>query len=165
MTFNTAFRRRYYRSAGQFVGHMRHLIARRQALRAATRDRLVSFAFRERLMLAVTQVNECRYCARYHLHEASKAGLSEAEARTLLEGNLAAAPAEELPALLFAQQWAEQNGRPDRAAYESLVAIYGGERAAAIESVLHVIRAGNLLGNTADYWLFRFSGGRLGRTA
>lgn len=163
MTINTAFRRRYYHTPGQFVGHVRHLLARRRALRTAMRGGLVSYAFRERLMLAVTQVNDCRYCARYHLHEASKAGLSEAEVRTLLEGDLSTAPAEELPALLFAQQWAEQNGRPDRAAYESLVADYGPERAAAIESVLHVIRAGNLLGNTADYWLFRFSGGRLGR--
>jgi hypothetical protein len=72
------------------------------------------------------------------------------------------APAEELQALLYAQHWAETDGRPDPAARETLVQNYGPDRAGAIETVLRMIRMGNLLGNTGDYFLYRLSGGTFG---
>jgi predicted chitinase len=43
-----------------------------------------------------------------------------------------------------------------------LAQTYGAERAEAIETVLRMIRMGNLLGNSGDYWLYRLSGGVLG---
>jgi hypothetical protein len=39
---------------------------------------------------------------------------------------------------------------------------YGAENAEAIETVLRLIRMGNLGGNTLDYWLYRLSFGRWG---
>ena len=88
--------------------------------------------------------------------EAVKAGISQTELRTLLAGQIPEdAPDEELPALAYAQHWAESNTTPEAQAVEKLHEVYGEKRAAAIHLVLRMIRVGNLLGNTGDYLLFR----------
>lgn len=78
------------------------------------------------------------------------------------DGLIDHAPAEEIPALLYAQHWAESDAQPDPAARQTLIDSYGQEKAEAIEMVLRMIRTGNLAGNTADYILYRLSFGRLG---
>jgi AhpD family alkylhydroperoxidase len=156
------FNRRIYRSVGDFWRDIRFPLQNRAQLRQAMRGEMVSFAFRERLMLAVTAVNGCRYCSFYHAQEALKAGLPEEELRQMLAGVVDGAPEEELPALLYAQHWAEANGKPDAAARQTLARTYGPERATAIETVLRMIHMGNLLGNTGDYWLYRLSFGAFG---
>ena len=113
-------------------------------------------------MMAVTAVNQCRYCSYFHAQESLKAGLSPQEIRQLQDGIVDQAPTEELPALLYAQHWAESEAQPDLAARQKLVEIYGLDRAEAIEAVLRLIRIGNLSGNTGDYWLYRLSWGRWG---
>jgi AhpD family alkylhydroperoxidase len=122
----------------------------------------ISHAFRERLMIAVTSVNECRYCAYFHSHVARAAGIAPHEIVQLLRGEFADAPAEEMPALFYAQHWAETNAQPDPAMRAKFVETYGNETAQAIEFVLRMIRVGNLLGNLGDYILYRLSFGRLG---
>lgn len=64
--------------------------------------------------------------------------------------------------LAYAQHWAERDARPDPDAEDRLRAIYGADGTDAIHSVLRMIRIGNLLGNTGDYWLYRLSFGHLG---
>ena len=156
------FKRRYYRSLGQIGRDLMWPIRRRAQLKVAMRGDQVSFAFRERLMLTVTAVNDCRYCSYYHTQEALKANLSETEIQGLLVGTVENVPAEEAPALLYAQHWAENDANPDPAARQTLIDTYGQEKADAIETVLRMIRTGNLAGNTADYILYRLSWGRLG---
>jgi len=136
----------------------------RQLVRKAMRGELVSFPFRERLMMAVTAVNQCRYCTYYHVKESLTAGLPEEEIRQLQDGIVDDAPAEELPALLYAQHWAETDAKPDPAMRQKLYEIYGDERAEAIETILRMIRMGNLWGNTADYLLYKLSFGHKGLT-
>ena len=126
------------------------------------RGGLVDRAFRRRLMLAVTSVNECRYCSWAHARGALKQGLSREEVDALLCGVVDDCPGEEVPALLYAIHWAETDGGPDEEARRAVVERYGRQRTEAIERTLATIRAGNLLGNSLDYVLFRLSGGRLG---
>ncbi len=154
------FRRRHYRSGAQLWRDLRQLAALR-----AQRHGAVAPALRERLMLVVTAVNQCRYCAVFHTRAARLSGLAPDEVALLLGGQLQHAPAAEMPALVYAHAWAAADGAPARGSYAQLVAIYGPEAAAGMERVLQVIRIGNLLGNTADYLLFRLSGGRLGQHA
>lgn len=156
------FNRRIYGSLGDIWRDIRFPLENREQLRIAMKGDMVSYAFRERLMLAVTAVNGCRYCSYYHAKEALKAGLPEEELQRLLAGVIDEAPAEELPALLYAQHWAEADGQADPAARQRLVQTYGSDRADAIEIVLRMIRAGNLLGNTADYALYRLTFGIFG---
>ncbi len=152
--------RRIYRSWGEFWLDLKEPLKNRSSLRSG----LVSYAFRERLMLTVTEVNGCRYCSYFHAKEALKAGLTKEETRNYLQGELRDAPAYELPALLYAQHWAERDGQPDPDLQQQLITTYGRDKAEAITTVLHVIRMGNLLGNLGDYMLFRISFGRLGLT-
>lgn len=156
------FRRRYYARLGAFWQDLGAMWAARIRFRAAMREQ-VSLPFRERLMLVVTEVNGCRYCSYFHAQVASSSGIHEDELRELLAGSIpAGAPAAELPALIYAQHWAERDGQPDGDAERRLREVYGPDQAEAIHIVLRMIRIGNLLGNTGDYWLYRLSFGALG---
>jgi len=157
-TESPPFRRRHYHSIVQLWHDLRQLAALRAQPHAA-----VSPALRERLMLMVTSVNQCRYCAAFHTRAAQLSGITPSEIALLLGGEFQHAPEFELPALVYARSWAEAAGAPDRSLAAQLVVRYGSELAAGIELMLHVIQIGNLLGNTGDYLLFRISGGRLGQ--
>jgi AhpD family alkylhydroperoxidase len=156
------FRRRIYHGLADLRADFRYISGRRNLLRRAMRG-LISPAFRERLMMVVTEVNGCRYCSYYHAREALKSGISSAELHDFLAGHI---PAETLPdeyvALIYAEHWAETDADPDPEAVQKLIETYGEEKAAAIDMLLRMIRAGNLLGNTADYLLYRLSFGLMG---
>ncbi len=155
------FPKRIYRNPIHLFQDLAYLFAHAPRSRALVRG-AISPAFRERLMMAVTSVNACRFCAHFHAQVALTTGISRAEIEQILDGVFTRAPERELPALLYAQHWAETNAQPDPAARAKLIATYGDDTAQAIEFVLRIIRVGNLLGNTFDYILYRFSFGRLG---
>jgi AhpD family alkylhydroperoxidase len=157
------FTRRIYRGPGALITDVRHVLVRRKLARPVIRGETLPIAFRERLMLVVTAVNACPYCAHFHSRQALVAGLSPEELEALTAGDFDTSPAEERPAMLYAQHWAESEGHPDPDAAARIVTLYGEQQAAAIELALRMIRIGNLLGNTFDYLVFRFSFGRGGR--
>lgn len=123
----------------------------------------VSPAFRERLMLVVTEVNGCRYCRSFHAPQAFKAGVPQDELRDLLAGLVPeSTPDEEQMALVYAKHWAENNALPDPDYDQKMIEVYGEECFQAIQIILRMIRMGNLLGNTGDYVLYRLSFGLFG---
>jgi AhpD family alkylhydroperoxidase len=126
------------------------------------RGEALDSAFRERLMLVVTGVNGCRYCSYVHAREALAEGISQDEIKSLGERMFEGSPPEQVPALLYAQHWAETDGKPDPAVRERVRQRYGRDALERIEAVLRVIRIGNLMGNTMDYVLYRVSFGRWG---
>ena len=150
------FDKRIY-SIASFRQALDDIFAHLPDLRAATRSGRVSRAFAERIMLAVTQVNGCRYCRYAHARAALAAGVTEAEIGHLLEGALGKLPAEEVVALTFAQHYAETGGRPDPAAWQRLVDVYGPDTARDIVAYIRMITMGNLLGNTFDALLYRLT--------
>jgi AhpD family alkylhydroperoxidase len=156
-----SFRRRVYHGPGELLADLRAILADRDLLRAAMRGGLDA-AFRERLMLVVTGVNGCRYCSYAHARQALVEGISPEEIARLGDGTFHGSPSEELPALLYAQHWAETDGAPDAEARTIVEGTYGKAALAQIEIVLRMIRVGNLLGNTWDYVLHRLTLGRLG---
>ena len=124
------------------------MLRNRPKIKIAMRGDVVSEKFRERLMLMVTQVNGCRYCSYYHAKEALKAGISKDDLEFLLEGAIPTdTPKDEIPALLYAQHWAESDSHPDPKIQQKLVNTYGVEKFDAIEMILRMIRVGNLSGN------------------
>ena len=155
------FRKRTYVSLSDFLADVRYMLQNREQIRTAIH--LIDAPFRERLMLAVTQVNECRYCSEFHAKQALKTGLSQDEVQELLDGIADQCPPEQLTAILYARHWAEMAGQPDPDIHQTLIETYGAAKAAAIETLLRMINAGNLSGNTFDFILYRISGGRLGR--
>ena len=154
--------RRRYRHPRELAEDFRFIWKRRSMVRRTMRD-LVPAAFRERLMMVVTEVNGCRYCSYSHARLALSAGISPEELRQLLLGAIPTdTPQDELLALTYAQHWAETDAHPDPQVRKKLEANYGAESSEAIHIVLHMIRMGNLLGNLWDNWLSRLSFGRLG---
>jgi len=126
------------------------------------RGEIIDGAFRERLMLTVTAVNQCRYCSYAHARQALVEGIDEDEIKALGDGIMKDCPEDELSGMLYAQHWAEVQGNIDPAARVRLIEEYGEEKAKAIELTLQTIQMGNLLGNIVDYILYRLSFGRLG---
>jgi AhpD family alkylhydroperoxidase len=154
------FSRRFYQSPRQVWGDLKALLVSRRRIRALMRGESISPQFRERLMLAVTAVNGCRYCSFFHAEQALKAGLADGEIRDLCAGSVGHCPEDELAALLYAQHWAETGGQPDPEVRAQVRRLYGEEQAEAIELSVRLIQAGNLLGNTFDYILYTISLGR-----
>jgi len=154
-------KRRYHRVA-DLAGDVRALWRDRRQVRAVMRGEEIDAAFRERLMLAVTEVNGCRYCSYAHARAALAAGLTRTDVEALARGDLDGAPPEQVPALLYAQHWAETDGRPGTEIRERVLATYGEARTRAIEHAMRTIRIGNLTGNTWDYLLYCVSRGRWG---
>lgn len=125
--------------------------------RASKRTRQLDSAFTERIMLAVTQVNGCRYCSYGHSRAALKAGVPSEEIRQLLAGELGEMPAKEVTALLFAEHYAETAGHPAPHAIQKLIAAYGEAAAQEILIDIRMIMIGNLLGNTFDALMNRIT--------
>ncbi|TFG20005.1 MAG: carboxymuconolactone decarboxylase family protein [Promethearchaeota archaeon] len=118
----------------------------------------LSKEFLERIMLAVTSVNECRYCTYYHTKIALESGCSDDEIRGILGGDFSCAVQEELPALAFAQHFAESHEQPSRKALKQLVKVYGIEKSQQIITACRMITMGNLFGNTLDAYIHRYHG-------
>lgn len=156
------FDRRIYHSPGEFLSDFRMMMSRRKEIRTMMRGDVITPAFRERLMLVVTAVNRCSYCSYAHAREALSKGIPKEEIEALAKGMFDGSPVEETPALLYAQHWAEANGKPDADVRAQVVARYGEQAVGMMELAMCMIRAGNLSGNTFDYLLYRVSFGRLG---
>ncbi|MGB2965243.1 MAG: carboxymuconolactone decarboxylase family protein [Anaerolineales bacterium] len=158
------FRKRHYSSLKALWQDFRFILKHRSNIKVAIRGEEISKAFQERLMMAVTEVNDCRYCRRFHIHQAFQAGISEVEIQTYLSGIIPGdIPTEQKLAVAYAKHWAENDAQPDPESQSRIQEVYGKQGFEAIEIILHMIRMGNLLGNTGDYILYRLSSGRRGQ--
>ncbi len=158
------FSRRYYDRWSNFWSDLRYIFSNRDQVKAAMSSPKVDPAFRERLMLAVTEVNLCRYCRAFHVGQAKEAGIPMDEITEYLKGIIPdEVPEEQKLAVCYAQHWAETDANPDPDYIEQVREVYGEDGSQAINMVLKMIRMGNLLGNTWDYFLFRLSFGSWGQ--
>ena len=151
------FEKRYYNNPVSLIGDVYRLLSRRADVGRLMRGEIISNSFRERLMLAVTAVNRCKYCASVHSRTASNHGLSESEVGQLMDGLLPECPEAELPAIRYARHLAECGGNTDPQARQQLYKYYGEKQAAGIELTIQVIQVANLCGNTLDYWIYRLA--------
>jgi len=154
------FNKRTFNRPNELFTDLLFPINNRKRLQEVKNKGLLSPAFRERLMLAVISVESCRYCSYFHSKLALKGGISPDEIGQLLSGDFEGCPEDEAMAVLYAQHWAESNACPDPEAVRKLHEIYGSEKAEAINLMLRMIRLGNLLGNTWDYFLYRITFGK-----
>jgi AhpD family alkylhydroperoxidase len=144
------FRKETFTSRSLASGIARFVQNLPRLIRAKRADS-VSDQFAEKIMLAVTAVNECQYCSRYHTSLAQETGVDRETITSILESDVESAVDDgELPALLFAQRYAETNENPGRDAVAELQRTYGEETAADIQAFIRAIYFGNLLGNTYD---------------
>jgi len=128
-----------------------------------SRGKLVSTAFRERLMLAVVSVYGCPLCSWLHTGGALRSGIAEEEIVALLIGSVDNCPEDEAVAVLYAQHWADSDAKPEPEAVKRLGQTYGTEKAKVINSILHMNRIGEYSFSVGGLFLYRVSFGRWGK--
>ncbi len=124
----------------------------------------ISGALREKIFLAVTSVNDCRYCKWGHSHWAMAQGVPLEEVNQILAHQIGSRQAEnsgEAAAILFAQHYAEQLDEFDPEAIANLRNHFSEAETAEILAYVRFITLTNLTGNTLDSAVDRFRGGLL----
>lgn len=114
--------------------------------------------FMERIMLAVTEVNGCALCSYYHTRVSLEHGMSAGEIKSMLGGEFADAPEAELPAILFAQHYADTRGKPSKLAWERVLEVYGETGAYGVLAATRMIMMGNAFGIVWGSFFSRFRG-------
>jgi len=120
--------------------------------------KLISNNFRSNIMLAVTEVNGCIYCSFYHVKIALESGTTSEEMEGLLSGELQKAKKDEYQALLFAQHYADVDGKYDVKIYKDVEKTYGENEAKGILSNIRLIMMGNSYGIAANCLKLRLTG-------
>lgn len=121
-----------------------------------------SRALRERVMLAVTSVNDCRYCAWVHTHAALSNGIALDEINSILQhSHVNARNDADAAAILFAQHYADTNGAIEYSALSALQQHFNPGQIREIKSYIHAIYIGNLSGNTFDALRARMQGAKV----
>ncbi len=115
-------------------------------LKKAIKNKTISQPFKERIMLAVTQVNGCAMCSYAHTAMALEMGMSQEEILSLLGDSMDRVPQEEGKAILFAQHMAENRGKASKKAYEEVLFTYREETTQGIVAAVYVISLGNTYG-------------------
>jgi AhpD family alkylhydroperoxidase len=110
----------------------------------------------ERIMLAVTEVNGCEVCSYAHTKMALESGMSNEEIQNMLSGITDDIPAEDLPAVMFAQHYADGRGNPSEDAWKRLVEVYGMSKANGVLGAVRIIMIGNAYGIPWSSFFGRF---------
>ncbi len=118
----------------------------------------ISRQFSEKIMLALTSVNKCRYCTLLHTSAALKVGCSSQEISDIFSFNIENLKEDEKIALVFAQTYAQNNTMVSREDLKCLVSYYGKEKAQDILNYIYMFYIGNLTGNTVDAFRSRLNG-------
>lgn len=158
----SAFNKRTFRSFNHFSEELRFVRKAKQELRGVLNGTTLDEDFRERLFMAVTSVNQCRYCSFVHTRAALKSGVTQEELNGFLTKNVESVPEEEKVAVIYAQHWVDSGGDPTPEAIQKLAATYPPETVIAINTAIRFINFNNLFGNTVDRLLYTLSFGLLG---
>ncbi len=130
----------------------------RSQIRESRKTERLSPQFRERIMLAVTAVNGCRYCEWGHTKAALNLGCTEEEIEQIMKHDFGSCDPDEVIGLAYAQHYAESGGSPAEDAKQKLLEFYGEQKARDIQLYIDMVTIGNLLGNTVDAFESRLKG-------
>jgi len=124
----------------------------------ALKAKRINKQFREKILLAVTAVNECKYCSFGHSLMALKNGCTREEISRIMKKDFSNSKPNEIIALTYAQHFAETKRSPDPGATKRLFSYYGLKKARDIFLFIRIMEIGNLLGNTIDAFKSRMKG-------
>lgn len=110
------------------------------------KHKLFDKKFKERIMLAVTEVNGCELCSYIHTKISLNSGMNSYEIKKILNGSKDDIPDNELVAVLFGEHYASSHEKPDKLIVERLIQEYGREKAKIICAILGIITLTNSMG-------------------
>ena len=109
-------------------------------------------------MLAVTSVNECRFCSYVHTGVALANGVDLDELQHLLDsGTFGKVDDRDAVAILFAQHFAETQRHPSVEARAALARAFSRYQRLELMAYIHAIYLANLSANSVEEWLARLS--------
>jgi AhpD family alkylhydroperoxidase len=120
-----------------------------------------SKALREKVMLGVTAINDCRYCAWGHSHWAISQGIPLEEVNQIFSDQIESLTANdpaEAAAILFGQHYAEHLDEIDPDALKHLRTYFSQAQVREIVGYVFFITFTNLSGNTVDVLVERIRG-------
>lgn len=112
---------------------------------------LMNKKLKERIMLAITEVNGCSMCSYVHTQIALSSGMSKEDIAKILNGDTTTIPDSDAVAVMFAQEFAYTKENPSTESYNRLVSEYGKKKANLIVAACHMITMTNGMGTSMDY--------------
>ena len=130
----------------EHIGIMKHAAKSLGLLMYVKKHKLFNKQFKERIMLAVTEVNGCELCSYVHTKISLSSGMNSSEIKELLNGIKDDVPEDELVAVLFAEYYATSHEMPEKEMVHRLIEEYGREKAKIICAILGMITLTNSMG-------------------
>jgi AhpD family alkylhydroperoxidase len=150
-----SYRKRRF-TARSFLRHLIEVTRTLPRLARAYVKPTLSPALREKVMLATTAVNECRYCDWVHSRAAAAHGVDLDEFRALLaDTEIAPRDDREALAVLYAQHYAQERGHADPELTRRLREAFGAQGSDELLAYIRGMCFANLAGNTLDAVLHR----------
>jgi AhpD family alkylhydroperoxidase len=125
---------------------MKHAAKSLGLLMYVKKHKLFNKKFKERIMLAVTEVNGCELCSYVHTKISLSSGMSSSEIREILNGVKDDIPEDELVGVLFAEYYATSHELPEKEMVNRLIEEYGRDKSKIICSILGMITLTNSMG-------------------
>ena len=134
------------------------IVAHRRHVWAITRGRFDP-ALRETVMIAVAQVNACRWCSYAHQTWGREVGLDESDVARLAQGEVALSDARLAAGAAYARERADAGFGPVPAPMHARLRTVFEERdATCVEVVARLMHQANMAGNGLDGLLSRWQG-------
>ncbi|MBN2535786.1 MAG: carboxymuconolactone decarboxylase family protein [Spirochaetales bacterium] len=143
------FKKRYFKTPYEFFKIIKNNFIYAKKIKNIDK-KIITPDFAERIMLAVTGVNDCVYCSYRHTKTALEKGVKLKEIQDLLKSEFGDSPEEQQVALLYAQHWTEYAGTPDKNMRKKMIEYYGIQKTKYIEFYMHIVYMGNIISNTVE---------------
>lgn len=120
-------------------------------LRTSRKYRIFNKKIKERIMLAITEVNGCSMCSYVHTKVALESGMDADCIQGILGGDTSMIPVEDAVAVMFAQDYAASKDRPSKESLNRIVEEYGKDKADLIVAACRMITMTNGMGTSMEY--------------
>lgn len=124
-------------------------------LRSSRKTKLMNKKLKERIMLAITEVNGCELCSYIHTSIALKSGMTREQIKLILGGDTSNIPIEDAVAVMFGQEYAYSKENPSINSIDRLINDYGIQKANLVMAACHMITMTNGMGISMHLFLNR----------
>ena len=156
MRIQEQFRKRVYSNKDVFLNDFRAFVRALPSFLKAYVFGKLERAFVEKIFVAVSTINSCKYCSWIHLKLGLKSGTNLQDVYNLISlihdtGNIK--DEREAFTIAFASYYVDSRGELDRCIIERFRSMYPPDMAKAIISCIQVINFANLVANTFEEFL------------
>ncbi len=147
-TFDTYRVLRHYASPLEFAGDFVKMMTVMSRLRKLQTEDRIDPLLAEKVMLAVVGVYGCECCSYNHTVIALERGIRKDEIDSLLAGATGSLTDDEIPAVLYAQHWADTKGRIRQDLREKVAVCYGEQKVQHMDAIIRLSELTSLCNNT-----------------